>query len=122
LPQVRLPVYMLKAGMRLHETLSNESMFRIKNWALAGVVAAALTGVIPLLPENGAVDIIGIPLSIGVLFGGALFGGLHNAPPVVPVFAIAGCVNAALWGGAFRLTRWGRRWLGQPKSFDLDVR
>jgi hypothetical protein len=104
--------------MRLHKL----RIFGLKHWMVVAVCAAALTAVLPLLPENMIFAIVGIPLSFGVLIGGSFYGGLHANPPVVPVFAIACIVNAALWGGAFRLTRWGRRYLGQPKSFNLEIR
>jgi hypothetical protein len=94
----------------------------MKHWTLVAFIAAALTALIPLLADNAAVAIVGIPLSFGVILGSLPFGGLHNGPPVVAVFALACVINAIVWGGAFRLTRWGRRRIGQSKESALDHR
>src|SRR5205807_40594 len=85
-------------------------------WQVVAAIAAVLTALGPFLPENGATSILLLPLSFGVLFGGLFFGGLHNNPPAVAVFALAALFNALIWGGAFRVTRWGQRHLGQSRD------
>jgi hypothetical protein len=90
-------------------------------WQIVAVIAAGLTAAAPLLPDNTATFVLTLPLSFGVLFGSAFFGGLHNGPPAMPVFALAAAFNAVVWGGAFRLTRWGRRRVGKAGRAAIDI-
>src|SRR6476469_2644298 len=105
-------------GHTHHEELE---LFGLRRWELIGLVAAGLTACGPLWPENAVTFIATLPLSFGVLFAGVFFGGLHNNPPVVPVFALASVFNAAVFGGAFRLTRWGLRPLGRSIKSAIDI-
>ena len=49
--------------------------------------------------DSSALAILGIPFSVGLIFASIPFGGLHYAPPVIPVAIIASAVNGFLYGG-----------------------
>ena len=89
---------------------------------------AAPTELSPCTPETmaGVEDLVSLPRAHSVTAGRRLQYltiGWNSVECVVAlvagfmaVFALAALFNALIWGGAFRVTRWGQRHLGQSRD------
>jgi hypothetical protein len=80
---------------------------RVRSWMVVAAIAAGLTFALPLLParwvESTPFALIGVPLGFGLIVASLPFGGLHNAPPFLPLAILSSILNAAIWGGVFWL-------------------